>query len=72
MKHVNEEYYWIISGSQKFLFDDREFVATAGDVIVIPPNVAHSITILEATEFVDFFAPARENWLQGKDQYLRG
>jgi signal transduction histidine kinase len=72
MTHVNEEYSWIISGSQKFTFDDREFVANAGDVVVIPPNVAHSITILEDSEFVDFFAPAREDWLQGKDQYLRG
>lgn len=69
--HVNEEYSWIVSGAVKFNFDDREVVLNAGEVLVIPPNVPHSIVALEDAVFVDFFAPVREDWLRGEDQYLR-
>jgi quercetin dioxygenase-like cupin family protein len=70
--HVNEEYSLITSGALKYIFDDREVVVNAGDVVVIPANVPHSIVVLEDSVFVDFFAPAREDWLRGEDQYLRG
>ena len=70
--HVNEEYALITSGALKFTFDDREVVAYAGDVLVIPANVPHTMVALEDALLVEFFAPAREDWLRGEDQYLRG
>lgn len=69
--HVSEEYLWITSGALKFTFDDREVVVKAGEVLVIPPNVPHSIVVLEDSQFIEFFAPVREDWLRGEDQYLR-
>ncbi|MBC5773048.1 cache domain-containing protein [Pontibacter sp. KCTC 32443] len=69
--HENEEYSMIVSGALKFNFDDREETVRAGEFIIIPSNVPHSIDALEDSEFVDFFAPAREDWLRGEDQYLR-
>jgi quercetin dioxygenase-like cupin family protein len=69
--HINEQFAWIVSGELKFVFDDREIVAGAGDVVVIPPNEPHSAVALEDTVDVDFFAPRREDWLRKDDSYLR-
>jgi quercetin dioxygenase-like cupin family protein len=69
--HTNEQYSWIISGSLKFIFDDRELLVGAGEILVIPPNVAHSAVALEDTVDVDIFAPRREDWIRKEDSYLR-
>jgi quercetin dioxygenase-like cupin family protein len=69
--HINEQYSWIVSGVLKFVFDDREIVAGAGDVLVIPANVPHSAVALEDTVDVDIFAPRREDWIRKDDSYLR-
>ena len=70
--HVNEQYSWIISGALKFVFDDREIVVGAGEVLLIPANVPHSAVAMEDTVDVDFFAPRREDWIRKEDAYLRG
>ena len=69
--HMNEQYSWIISGALKFVFDDREILVGAGDILVIPANVPHSAVALEDTVDVDFFAPRREDWIRKDDSYLR-
>ena len=69
--HMNEQYSWIISGALKFIFDDREILVGAGDVLVIPGNVAHAAVALEDTVDVDIFAPRREDWIRKEDAYLR-
>ena len=69
--HMNEQYSWIISGALKFVFDDREILVGAGEILVIPPNVAHSAVALEDTVDVDIFAPRREDWIRKDDSYLR-
>ena len=69
--HMNEQYSWIISGALKFIFDDREILVGADDILVIPPNVAHSAVALEDTVDVDIFAPRREDWIRKEDSYLR-
>jgi len=38
---------------------------------VLPANVAHKAEALEDTLDVDFFAPPRQDWLDGTDAYLR-
>jgi quercetin dioxygenase-like cupin family protein len=69
--HINEEYSTIISGAVKYVFDDREVVVNAGEVLLVPPNVPHAVFALEDTVEVVFFSPAREDWVRGEDQYLR-
>jgi len=69
--HVNEQYSWITSGALKFVFDDREILLGAGDVLVIPANTPHSAVALEDTVDIDFFAPRREDWIRKEDSYLR-
>ncbi len=69
--HLNEQYSWIISGALKFVFDDREILVGAGEVLLIPSNVPHSAVAMEDTVDVDFFAPRREDWIRKEDSYLR-
>jgi len=69
--HESEEYSWVTSGGLVFNFDDRDVDVLAGEIIVIPPDVPHSVIALEDTAFVDFFSPARADWIRGEDQYLR-
>jgi quercetin dioxygenase-like cupin family protein len=69
--HMNEQYSWIISGVLKFVFDDREILVGAGEILLIPANVAHSAVALEDTVDVDIFAPRREDWIRKEDSYLR-
>ena len=69
--HINEQYSWIISGALKFVFDEREILVRAGDILVIPPNMPHSAVALEDTVDVDIFAPRREDWIRKEDSYLR-
>lgn len=69
--HISEEYSWITAGAVKFIFDDRDVDVGAGEIIVIPANVSHSLVALEDATFVDFFAPPRQDWLRGEDLYLR-
>jgi quercetin dioxygenase-like cupin family protein len=70
--HVNEQYSWIMSGALKFIFDDREILVAAGEVLLIPANIPHSAVAMEDTVDVDFFAPRREDWIKKEDSYLRG
>src|SRR5579863_938619 len=69
--HVNEQYSWIISGLLKFIFDDREILVGAGEILLIPANAAHGAVALEDTVDVDIFAPRREDWIRKDDSYLR-
>jgi len=69
--HLNEQYSWITSGALKFIFDDREILVGAGEVLVIPANVPHSAVAMEDTVDIDFFAPRREDWIRKEDSYLR-
>jgi quercetin dioxygenase-like cupin family protein len=69
--HMNEQYSWIISGALRFVFDDREILVGAGEILLIPANVAHSAVALEDTVDVDIFAPRREDWIRKEDSYLR-
>jgi len=69
--HVSEQYSWIVSGALKFIFDNRQFVARAGDIVFIPSNEPHAAEALEDTVDVDFFAPRREDWITKNDAYLR-
>ena len=69
--HVSEQYSLILEGSVKFVFDDREVVLNAGDVLFIPSNVPHSAVALEDAVDIDFFSPRREDWIRKEDSYLR-
>jgi unsaturated pyranuronate lyase len=72
--HVNEQLTYVLEGALKFWIgsDDAEpIIVHAGEVLVLPSHVPHKAEALEDTLDVDFFAPPRQDWLDGTDDYLR-
>jgi quercetin dioxygenase-like cupin family protein len=69
--HVNEQVANVESGRLRFVFDDSETLAEAGDSVQIPSDVPHMVEVLEDSIVVDIFSPVREDWLRGDDSYLR-
>jgi quercetin dioxygenase-like cupin family protein len=69
--HPSEQITWITKGSVKVLSQGKEFIVKSGDVLVIPPNVPHEFLALEDTIDIDFFTPAREDWLNNTASYIR-
>jgi quercetin dioxygenase-like cupin family protein len=69
--HPNEQIALILSGALEFTVNGERITVRAGELIVLPPNVPHSALALEDTEDIDFFAPPRQDWLDGTDAYLR-
>lgn len=69
--HPNEQITWITKGSVKVLSQGKEFIVKAGDVLIIPPNVPHEFLALEDTIDIDFFTPAREDWLNNTANYIQ-
>jgi unsaturated pyranuronate lyase len=77
--HVNEQITYILQGALRFWLGDQvdsqneadSTLVAAGEVLVIPSNVPHRAVALEDTLDVDVFAPPRQDWLSGTDDYLR-
>ncbi len=70
--HENEQITMLLSGRLRFVWPEGETEVRAGQLLEIPPNVPHRVEALEESEAIDLFAPRREDWLRGDDQYLRG
>ena len=72
--HVNEQVTQVISGTIRFWFGankEQLLDLNAGEVVVIPSNVPHEALMIGDVEEVDTWAPIREDWLDGSDNYLR-
>ena len=69
--HVNEQVALVVSGALKFTIDGADLELRSGECVVIPPDVPHSVEVLEDTEVIDTFAPARADWIAGDDAYMR-
>jgi len=70
-KHVSEQISSVLRGTLVFTMGGKEITAREGDVVVIPPNVVHSVIAVEDAEAMDTFSPLRLDWLSGDDSYLR-
>ena len=69
--HVNEQITTIEEGVVVFITPTDRITVRAGESLVVPPNVPHSVECLEDCLAVDIFAPIREDWIRGDDAYLR-
>lgn len=72
--HENEQMTYILEGALRFSIgeegDAEEVVVRAGEVLHLPSGVPHEAEALEDTLDVDVFAPPREDWLDGTDDYF--
>jgi quercetin dioxygenase-like cupin family protein len=69
--HHNEQVSSVERGSLLFHIGGLDRVVGAGESLVIPPHVPHSVIALEDTAATDIFTPRREDWISGDDAYLR-
>ena len=72
--HVNEQITQVLSGTIRFWFGkDKEETMDlkAGDTVVIPSNLPHEALMIGDVEEIDTWAPPRQDWLDGTDDYLR-
>lgn len=73
--HESEQVSYVVEGALRFRLGADgadEFVVRGGEVLVIPSDLPHAAEALEDTYDLDFFAPRREDWIAGRDAYLRG
>ena len=72
--HHNEQVTQVISGTMRFRFGEngeQEFDVAAGGVVVIPAHLPHEALCVGDVEEMDMWAPRRDDWLDGTDDYLR-
>ena len=70
--HENEQYSFILEGSVQATIGDTVIIIKAGEAVVIPPNVPHSFkSLADGTIDLDFFAPRREDWINGTASYFK-
>ncbi|HEY7914430.1 MAG TPA: cupin domain-containing protein [Blastocatellia bacterium] len=69
--HENEQMSTILSGAMRFVVAGEEMIVRAGETLYIPPATPHSAEALEDTDALDAFTPARRDWIEGRDDYLR-
>ena len=62
--HPHEQITYIISGKCRYTVGEETKEVGAGDSVLIPGNVSHSIVILEDMKVIDAFTPAREDFLK--------
>jgi quercetin dioxygenase-like cupin family protein len=60
--HKEDQIGYVIKGKLKFLMEDREFIAKQGDSYVFDSNEKHGAFVLEDSEAIDVFNPAREDY----------
>jgi len=62
--HPHEQITIVERGRARFSVDGEERMASAGDVLHIPPGARHGTTILdEPVVLIDIFSPIREEFL---------
>ena len=69
--HENEQVSYIISGALKFILEGRDIVVRGGELLQIPPHVAHAAEAVEDTLAIDVFSPVRQDWIDKTDSYFR-
>jgi unsaturated pyranuronate lyase len=70
--HDNEQMSTVLTGSLKFVVGGTEVIVSSGETLHIPPHTPHSAEALDDTDALDAFSPIRGDWIEGRDQYLRG
>lgn len=63
--HPHEQLTYIIEGTCKFVIGDEVVDMVAGDLILIPPDIPHSLEVTSNTPVLnlDVFSPIRDDYL---------
>ncbi len=69
-QHQAEQFTSVDQGVLRLRVGAETHILRAGDLLVIPANTEHEAWALEDTVVLDFFAPPRNDWRDGHDDYL--
>jgi quercetin dioxygenase-like cupin family protein len=63
--HPHEQLTHILSGKAEFVLGDEVLTLKAGDLVLVPPHVPHSLKVIgdETVLNIDVFSPIREDYL---------
>lgn len=61
--HPHEQITYVISGKCRYTVGEETREVSAGDSVLIPGDVMHSIVVLETMKVIDAFSPARKDFL---------
>ena len=60
--HKEHQIGYVIRGKVKFKTESEEFIATEGESYLFNSNIKHGAILLEDSEIIDIFNPAREDY----------
>ncbi|MHA2035628.1 MAG: cupin domain-containing protein [Promethearchaeota archaeon] len=60
--HKEHQIGYVIKGRLKFVTENREFICKQGASYIFDSNEKHGALILEDSEVIDVFSPAREDY----------
>ncbi|MBT8220401.1 MAG: cupin domain-containing protein [Bacteroidia bacterium] len=72
--HENEQITEVLSGTIRFWFGEnkeQQLDIHAGETVVIPGNLPHAALMIGDVEEIDTWAPPRQDWIDGTDDYLK-
>ena len=72
--HEHEQITQVVKGSMRFWFgENKEQVIDlhAGEAVIIPGNLPHEALMIGDVEETDTWAPPRQDWIDGTDDYLK-
>ncbi|MCL2519431.1 MAG: cupin domain-containing protein [Spirochaetaceae bacterium] len=61
--HPHKQIAYVVSGQFEFTLNDDVTLISKGDSYLVEPNQPHGVKALTAGVLVDFFTPAREDFL---------
>ncbi len=62
--HPHEQTGYLVSGKMRFVIEEQEFQAEAGDSWCVKGDVVHSAEVLEDAVVVEVFSPVRTEYLE--------
>lgn len=62
--HPHEQTGYLVGGKMRFVIEEKEFQAEAGDSWCVKGDVVHSAEVLEDAVVVEVFSPVRMEYLE--------
>ena len=67
-RHESEQLQYVLQGALRATVDGVEVVVREGEVLRVPPGVAHQAEALDDTFTLEAFSPPRKDWRTTRDE----
>ncbi len=62
-RHENEQLTFVLQGLIRVTLEKGSHLLKAGDAVLIPSGVVHTVEVLEDSSVIEVFSPPRREWL---------